>query len=938
MLSWRKELKVQQELSLIKTKFSQEQRVRETYSATSSCQPERLDHHSRERARELQENDCESRHETQESYASSQNDPKCSFCDEIGHYQTSSSRGSTLIQYYACKKFVEMNPFERFKELRKRGYCYICLFPGAPQDSGKHVNGMCRTDFSCKHPSHESYNRKKHILVCHEHRGTEENKKILETYKNKFILQRPDVPEFSKNIKLTFITQQAHISSSKNMETLTNDDEIISENGIYMLQKVQVENKEYTLFFDTGFSDMVARYDAVIRIGERAKLEVQGPISLGGVGNIKMESQHGIYKIRLPLVNGKNAVLAGVCLDQITNTFPSYPIKGEIEDDIKKAYAVSGGTQQNLPKLPEFIGGDVDFMIGTKYTRYHPEPIFSLPSGLTIYKSPFLSTDGIQGVIGGPHNIITSIDRIHNGNKTCQHAYLSSQLQLFQFGCRIDPDAHLLSVKYNKDFKHDMITHTDNDWQTVNNSLSTYFLSTDKQKQFEEVENAASEILYRCINCRNCQKCKSGDRIESISIKEEVEQDIINQSVSVDVSRGTTEAKLPFIENPVRKLAPNKDKAVAIYNSQIKRLSKYPKDKEDAIRSEAKLQELGHVEYVSNLTEEQKKKLYDSPIQNFIPWSVVWKDNSLSTPCRVVFNASLPTNTGISLNDILAKGKNNMNLLVEILIRWRMHAYGFHSDVQKMYNTVKLQEEDWCYQRYIWHEDLDPKFIPKEKIIKTLIYGVKSSGNQAERGLRMTANLSKDEYPDVNQVVQKDIYVDDCISGVSLKEQLYERADELSVVLMKGGFCLKGFTFAGSKPLKELSEDGESIHVAGMKWFSEPDLLKLDISPLDFTKRIRGKRFDPSHKIPSDLTRRQCLSKVSEVFDLTGMITPITAAMKLDLHTLVQRKLNWDDKIPNDLRPVWNSNFEMINELSSLHYRRAIIPDDAVSLDIAITR
>ena len=64
------------------------------------------------------------------------------------------------------------------------------------------------------------------------------------------------------------------------------------------------------------------------------------------------------------------------------------------------------------------------------------------------------------------------------------------------------------------------------------------------------------------------------------------------------------------------------------------------------------------------------------------------------------------------------------------------------------------------------------------------------------------------------------------------------------------------------------------------------------------------------------------------------MITPITAAMKLNLYTLVHRKLNWDDKIPGDLRPVWISNFAMINELSSLHYRRAIIPDDAVSLDI----
>lgn len=216
---------------------------------------------------------------------------------------------------------------------------------------------------------------------------------------------------------------------------------------------------------------------------------------------------------------------------------------------------------------------------------------------------------------------------------------------------------------------------------------------------------------------------------------------------------------------------------MAVYYSQLKRLSKYPKDKEDTIRSEAKLQELGHVDYVSNLTEEQQKSLNENPIQNFIPWSVVWKDNSLSTPCRVVFNASMPTDTGLILNDILAKGKNNMNLLVEILIRWRTHAYAFHSDVQKMYNTVQLREEDWCLQRYIWHENLDPRCIPKEKIIKTLIYGVKSSGNQAERELRMTASMSKEEYHDVNQIVQNDIYVDDCISGESSKELCYQRAD-----------------------------------------------------------------------------------------------------------------------------------------------------------------
>ena len=125
-----------------------------------------------------------------------------------------------------------------------------------------------------------------------------------------------------------------------------------------------------------------------------------------------------------------------------------------------------------------------------------------------------------------------------------------------------------------------------------------------------------------------------------------------------------------------------------------------------------------------------------------------------------------------------------------------------HSDVQKMYNTVKLREEDWSLQRYIWQPNLDLKCIPQEKVIKTLIYGVKSSGNQAERGIRMTSAMLKNEYPKVHQIVTKDIYVDDCLTGERSTHHLHQRADQLSLVLMKGGFNLKGFTFSGAKPLK----------------------------------------------------------------------------------------------------------------------------------------
>ena len=47
--------------------------------------------------------------------------------------------------------------------------------------------------------------------------------------------------------------------------------------------------------------------------------------------------------------------------------------------------------------------------------------------------------------------------------------------------------------------------------------------------------------------------------------------------------------------------------------------------------------------------------LKKSPNQNFIPWRVVWKDNSISTPCRIVFDASQPTSSGFSLNDVVTE-------------------------------------------------------------------------------------------------------------------------------------------------------------------------------------------------------------------------------------------------------------------------------------------
>ena len=672
--------------------------------------------------------------------------PTCFICSEDDHVTTNTFDGSKIVNYFACKKFAELKPVERFNLLWKKGLCFQCLYPGANKNTGRHREGKCQNQFVCQHKMHDKYIRKMHVLVCEEHKENKENEDLLKSYKQKYIdRQASELPAYAKNIKLSFHTSF--------------DDENLNEKAIYMLQPICIDGNDFTIFYDTGCGDFVSRRDSVIKLGERAKQEFAGPVTLGGVGGIHTESKNGIYSVRLPLLNGKDATMTGVCLDEITQEFPMYPLHGKVLKDIQKSYAKSGGKINDLPRIPKTVGGKVDFMLGIKYLRYFPELIYQLPSGLSIYKSKFKNSDGSNGIIGGPHMVFTSIENQHHLCQSTTSNFVKNQLMLYQNGLQLNPDIQKLQVK---DETYGIMYDNDG-------TGSSDVMLTRKMKLFESFETAGSEIEYRCVNCRNCSDCKSSAN-EMLSIKEEIEQDCIERSVKVE--DGVTTATLPFIKNPTLMLEPNRYKALKVLQQQIKKLSKYAKDKEEVIQSERKLQSLGYVGYLKNLPSNIQEELSINPVQNYIPWRCIWKENSLSTPCRMVFDASQPTNSGYSLNDLLCKGRNNMNRLVEVFIRWRSHKIAFHTDVAKMYNSIKLDTKDWCYQRYLWRDELCEENPIEEKIIKTLIYGVKSSGNQSETGIRKVAEMSKIEYPLVYQIVLKDIYVDDCLSGESNEEMM----------------------------------------------------------------------------------------------------------------------------------------------------------------------
>ena len=82
------------------------------------------------------------------------------------------------------------------------------------------------------------------------------------------------------------------------------------------------------------------------------------------------------------------------------------------------------------------------------------------------------------------------------------------------------------------------------------------------------------------------------------------------------------------------------------------------------------MQELVFVDYVENLSKENQDMIKNAQVKYLIPWRAVWNENSLTTPCRLTFDASASPRGDCNLNSLLAKGTNTMNNLLHILIHW----------------------------------------------------------------------------------------------------------------------------------------------------------------------------------------------------------------------------------------------------------------------------
>ncbi|GFV00784.1 integrase catalytic domain-containing protein [Trichonephila clavipes] len=101
------------------------------------------------------------------------------------------------------------------------------------------------------------------------------------------------------------------------------------------------------------------------------------------------------------------------------------------------------------------------------------------------------------------------------------------------------------------------------------------------------------------------------------------------------------------------------------------------------------MQEYEQLGYMREVTVEN-----DNPKMNyFLPHHSVYRSEKSTTKVRVVFNASSPTDNGLSLNDIQLNGGVIQDDLYAQMIRFRTFRYALTADIKKMYRIFLIDSE-----------------------------------------------------------------------------------------------------------------------------------------------------------------------------------------------------------------------------------------------------
>lgn len=325
--------------------------------------------------------------------------------------------------------------------------------------------------------------------------------------------------------------------------------------------------------------------------------------------------------------------------------------------------------------------------------------------------------------------------------------------------------------------------------------------------------------------------------------------------------------------------------------------------------------ELGHMTLV----------LDETPLGYFLAHHAVLKSLSLTTKLRVVFDASAKSSKGISLNDHLLVGPTIQDKLFVHLLRFRTYVYVLTADIEKMYRQILVHPDDRRYQRIFWYHEGAIRVFE----LNTVTFGVSSAPYLAIRTIHQLADDERSRYPRAAEILQRDLYVDDLLTGSDSLEDILRARNEIIAVLKRGGFNIRQWASNHEHALDDLdekvlnlhlaTEDGSVLKTLGISWASQHDQLVYSVKSIE---------------TPNTVNKRTILSEIAKIFDPLGLLGPVVLYAKSIMQECWKSKVNWDESVPQELHTHWVNFAQQLHLLSNISVERHLITKNPIRIEI----
>ncbi|GFT08813.1 integrase catalytic domain-containing protein [Trichonephila clavipes] len=229
---------------------------------------------------------------------------------------------------------------------------------------------------------------------------------------------------------------------------------------------------------------------------------------------------------------------------------------------------------------------------------------------------------------------------------------------------------------------------------------------------------------------------------------------------------------------------------------------------------------------------------------HYLPHRPVFKENSLTRICPV-FDGSAHHGISCSLNDLVEKRPNLIEMIPAILNRFRLGKIGVISDIRKAFLQISLHENDMNFLPFLWWEGGNSEKAVNYKH-RRVVFEVSCSPFLLAAVLNHHFKQAPEHLEKAAEKLIDSMFVDNCVASVDSSEKLESFQRDSTELLALDKFDLHGWRHSDIESNFDFQDnqqksDPQEIQVLGLRWN-----VKEDTPPLFHL--LQRNRIETSHK------------------------------------------------------------------------------------------